>query len=205
MDQSREEQLRWVRAVLAHLGVNATQLAKRAGIAPSTLNRPLNEADYAGHLSGRIIGKIAEVAGLKPMEFPRALAGFGEADAERYSFSDPVFGTATDRAVRELAAGRNGRDPWVMKSHALELSGVLPGDIMIVDLNMQPRPRDLVCAQVYDWKGSRAETIFRLFEPPWLLTHSAREAPAKPLAVDGETVAIKGVVTAVLRSRAQAA
>lgn len=202
MSKSREEQVAWVRAVLAYLGVTATQLARKAGIAPSTLHRPLNEPDWNGLLSGRTLEAIADVSGLRPYEYPARMRGMVEPEAQPFTFDDSKDAADNiDRAVRELTRGRNGRDPWVMKSFALELAGVMPGDIMIVDMNLQPRPHDIVCAQIYDWSGSKAETVFRVYEPPFLVAHSVRTGPEKPLTVDDTSVIIKGVVATILRNR----
>lgn len=192
----------WLRAVASHLSVSPSELARLAGRSPSTLTRYLNDNTGEAGISERTLADIAKAAGVAVMEFPYRPQGFADREAETYVFADPGVGTSTDRAVRELVAGRNGRVAWVMRSHALELSGILPGDILVVDMNLQPRPRDIVCAQLYDWAGDRAETVFRIYQTPWLMTHAAREGPAQPVAVDGQAVVIKGVVTATLRARA---
>lgn len=205
MTTTLQEQVAWVRAIMTYLGVSATELARRAKLAPSTLHRPLNEPDYPGVLSGRTLAAIAAVADVRPLEYPARMRGLSEPEASAYQLSAKV--DAADnvgRAVRELIAGRNGRDAWVAQSHALDLVGVLPGDIVIVDLNLQPKARDIVCAQIYDWSGTRTETVFRVFDPPYLLVRSTR-VDDKPLTVDGASVVIKGVVTAILRAHRRAA
>lgn len=202
MQHSKDEQVAWITAVREHLGVSLTELARRAKIAPSTLQRPVNDPAFPGMISGRSIAAVAQVAGLRPMEYPARMRGLAEADASPFRFEDPNDAADNlNRAVRELVKGRNGRDAWVMKSYALELAGVMPGDILIVDLNLTPRPRDIVCAQIYDWSGMKSETVFRIYEAPYLLTHSMRANVEKPVAVDNSTVIIKGVVDVVLRSR----
>ena len=202
MTNSRETQLAWVRAVLAHLGVSATELARRAKLAPSTLQRPLNDPEWDKMLSGRSMAAIAEVAGLRPLEFPNRVRGLAEAEATKYDFNLSSDASDNfDRAVREMCQGRNGRDAWLMRGYALELSGIMPGDVLIVDMNIQPAQDDIVCAQIYDWSGTKTETVFRLFDPPYLVTHSVRAAREKPLAVDNSTVVIKGVVSTVMRNR----
>lgn len=202
MMSSRETQLAWVKAILAHMGVSATELARRAKIAPSTLQRPLNDPEWASMLSGRTMAAIAEVAGLQPLEFPNRVRGLAETETAPYDFTASRDASDNfDRSVRELCQGRNGRDPWTMKSYALELSGVLPGDVLIVDMNLAPQPDDIVCAQIYDWSGQKAETVFRLYDPPYLVTNSVRAGREKPLTVDNSSVVIKGVVSTILRNR----
>ncbi len=202
MTSVKDEQVSWLRAVVAHTGLTATQLARRAKLAPSTIHRPLNEPDFASLLSARSIAAIAETAGLKPMEFPARARGMSEADAVPYEYGESENAIDNfDRAVRALCAGRNGRDAWVMKSHALDASGVLPGDVLIMDMNRQAKAQDIVCAQIYDWSRRRAETVFRIYDAPYLVTHSVR-GMEKPVLVDNDNVAIKGVVENILRSRA---
>lgn len=202
MQHSKDEQVAWINAVREYLGVSLTELAKRAKIAPSTLQRPVNDPDFPGMISGRSMAAVAQVAGLRPLEYPARMRGLAEADASPFRYED-LNDTADNlnRAVRELVKGRNGRDAWVMKSYALELAGVMPGDVLIVDMNLTPKPRDIVCAQIYDWSGMKSETVFRLYEAPYLLTHSMRNNTEKPVAVDNSSVIIKGVVDVVLRSR----
>ena len=203
MQHSKDEQIAWLKAVREYLGISLTELAKRAKIAPSTLQRPINDPSYPGMVSGRSMAAVAEVAGLRPLEYPSRMRGLAEADASPFSYDERNDAADNlNRAVRELVKGRNGRDAWVMKSYALELAGVMPGDVMIVDMNLTPRPRDIVCAQIYDWSGMKSETVFRIYEAPYLLTHSVRGHFEKPVAVDNSTVIIKGVVDVVLRSRA---
>ncbi|RWN20376.1 MAG: helix-turn-helix domain-containing protein [Mesorhizobium sp.] len=202
MVSPKDQQLAWVRAILAHLGgISANELAQRAKIAPSTIQRPLNEPDWPNALSGTTMAKIAAVAGLQPLEFPPRSGGLGEPEATPFQYDQDAnaIGSNLDRAVRELCRGRNGRDPWVMRSRMLEMSGILPGDILIVDLNLQPRPKDIVCAQMYQWPLMKAETVFRVYEPPYLLTNSG--STSRPVPVDDQDVIIRGVVDGLIRPR----
>lgn len=204
MSASRDDQIAWLRAIIAYTGMSAHQLALKAGINSSTLHRPLNDPNSTGMLSGRTVAALAEAAGVNPMEFPGRSRGLNEPDAQPFEFANHHELDAADnfnRAVRELCSGRNGRDPWIMRSYVLELEGILPGDVMVVDLNSQPRPNDIVCAQLYDWSGTKTETVFRVFNPPYLMTHSLRAGRDKPAVVDGTNVIIKGVVENILRSR----
>jgi hypothetical protein len=203
MPDLKQEQLDWVRAVMAHLGVPSyNALATRAGIDPSLVQKPFNP-NYKGKFGADTLKRIADAAGLRPMEYPDRPAGLGEAEAVRFNYdaSSDAIARNVDRAVRELTSGRNGRDAWVIQGYALELAGFLPGDIVIVDMNITPQPRDIVCAQLYDWTGGKAETVFRLYDPPFLLIHSVRFGSQKPVLVDDDRVVIRGVVDGLLRRR----
>lgn len=204
MADTKQDQLDWVRAVMAHLGLTTyNALAVRAKVDPSLIQKPFNK-NYKGKFGTDTLGKIAAAAGLRVMEWPDRPGGLAEAEAIPFEYdqSGDAIAQNVDRAVRELTRGRNGRDAWQIQGHALELSGYVPGDIVIVDLNMTPRPKDVVCAQVYDWPNRRAETVFRVYDPPFLLTNSIRFGPQKPLLVDDERVSIRGVVDGLFRRRA---
>ena len=202
MMPSREEIQAWVRAVLAWKGWTATEFARRAGVVPSTLNRFLNDPDATHSLSRKTIQLLERQAGLAFMEMPgagRRPAGFAEADAA--PFDGGSRDQLVDNAVRELIRGRNGIDAWVLRSRALETAGYLPGDILLIDLNARAVARDAVCAQIYDWSTGKAETVMRIYQPPYLVGASLDERFQKPLMVDDDVVAIKGVILTSMRAR----
>ncbi len=204
MTNPLEEQRAWLRAILEHTGLTAHSLALKAGLSHTTLRRPLNEPGWKLALSAKTIAAVADAVGLRPMQYPGRSQGFSAPEATRYVFDTAAdaIGGNMDRAVRELTRGRNGRDPWEIKGYGLELAGILPDDIVIVDLNMQARAKDIVCVQLYQWAANRAETVFRLYDPPFIVTHSLRLPNEKPQLVDNDSVVIKGVVDGLLRRRA---
>lgn len=190
--------------MLAHARMKPTELARRIGKAPSTLNRFLNDPGAEHNLSRDTVNLISQELGFAPLEFPsspRRSPGFSEPEATSFDAGTGTGDTLVDEAVRNLVHGRNAVDPWVLRSRAVETAGYLPGDILIVDLNERPRPRDLVCAQVVDWAGGRAETVFRLYEPPYLIAATGDTRLLKPFVVDDDVVIIRGVVVSSLRPR----
>lgn len=207
MPTPKEEQVAWIRAVERYLGVSTTELARRAKLAPSTLQRPLNDKGWTGMVSGKTLAAVADAAGLRPLEFPNPTIGLNEPEAVPFVYDERADAIASnfDRAIRELVRGRNGRDAWVMHSYALELAGVLPGDVLIVDMNLTARPKDIVCAQLYQWSAMKADTVFRIYEPPYLMTSSMRYGTQKPVPVDDQDAVIKGVVDGIFRRRRHAA
>lgn len=61
---------------------------------------------------------------------------------------------------------------------------------------------DIVCAQAYDWSNPReTETLWRIYERPFLVAATRDAAFRKPVLVDGDKIIIKGVVTAIFRAR----
>ena len=57
-----------------------------------------------------------------------------------------------------------------MRDDSMNLSGIMPGDILISELDRACRPKQIVVAQHYQGKG--AKTLIRKYEPPFLMPHS---------------------------------
>ncbi|WP_424956372.1 LexA family protein [Hyphomicrobium sp. 1Nfss2.1] len=202
MELSREDIRAWLNQVLRKSGESATALARRAGIAQSTLTRFLND-DEAPMLKLRTITKIAHATGEQPIISVSGASGRPaqalEEGAKRYEAEEDSPITA---AVSALIGDKKAADAWELGTGAgLELAGYFPGDILIVDLNETAQPGDLVCAQDYRWSEGKAETVFRFYDPPYLTTPSREEGLRKPLLVDNDRVVIKGVVIGSLRPR----
>lgn len=190
----------WLRSLPGLTGKSLSRIAEEVGIARTTLTNKIKPDDPGtSTLNGSIIERIVRYhkvpgPGGAPVPAGIALRGLSE-DAAPYAAAS---GSPLDEAVRALIAGRNGIDPWTVKSRALELFGILPGDVVLVDLNATPRPGDAVCAQVYDWPRDRADTVMRVFEraaPVDVLTaRSLDPGVGPPLVVDGERVVVRGVI-----------
>lgn len=194
----KDEQRAWLVKVLAQTNEAPTGLAMRAGLAPTTLTRFLNNPQHATALSARTISAVENATGVR-FRGGSPLAQLRESEAEPFQHGPDTSPVA--RMV-EAATGRaNGVDPWRLKSRAIEAAGYLPGDILIVDLNADPSPGDVVCAQIYEWGRGQAETVFRVYEPPALVSATADATLRKPYIVDGDRVVIKGVVIAAVRPR----
>ena len=63
LEQQQERQRAFVRAAMEAKGLDATNLARAAGVAPSTLNRFLNQ-EVNHLLSGRTLSAISRVSGI---------------------------------------------------------------------------------------------------------------------------------------------
>lgn len=203
MEPTRDEIVAWLNRALEQTGDTPSGLARRAGLATTTLTRFLNDPG-SPMLSLRSIAKIAHVAGVSPIglaaESPTA-SELREPEAVQYRSNEPQSVVAS--ALQVLTRGRPSASPWVLKSRALDAIGYLPNDILIVDLNLAAAAGDIVCAQAYNWANGQAETMFRLFEAPYLVGATAdpgAHAVRRPLLVDNDRVIIKGVVVSLLRA-----
>lgn len=202
--ESREQQLEYIHRVLALTGWSQSVLARRAGLDPSTLSRFLsNERD--GHaLRPNSLLRIGEVTGIKAGsdsasdDTPGGLSE-SEASPRPTSTADDL----TDAAIQAIVARGMNVDAWTLQSRALELAGYRHGDVLLVSLDEKPQPGDVVCAQIYDWTKSRAETVFRIYQPPFLVPASMDTQLLKPLSLEDGTIAIKGVVIQSFRARAK--
>lgn len=200
VENIRRRQLAWVEAILEHRKWRASRLAQEAGINHSTLSKFLNDPLNVAQLNTLTIEKIAQAGGIPPYEtrVVERAGGFSEAEAEPYG--ETASDMLTKQAVGAIKAGANHIVPWVLRSRALEYGGYVPGDILFVDLNAEPQPGDVVCAQVYDRIG-RAETVFRTYERPYLVALSADMRLRRPILIDDERAQIRGVVIGTYRPR----
>ena len=178
----------WINKVLEQRGWTPNRLAREAGVSPATIPRALNDDRYV--TSNTTLGKISKATGIPtPMEAQAAgTPGFREPDAVRLAGSESAV---------ELH-----QDWWRLGTRAAELAGYLPGDQVLVDQDVAPRAGDLVQAQSYDLQLGTAETIFRIYDPPFLIVRTMDPGiSAKPLTVDGERIRIVGTVVRSVRVR----
>lgn len=203
VENVRRKQLAWINAILEHRGWNRTRLAREAGLDPSALSRFFNDKHNKAQLQTNSIERISSVGGIPPYQTAPAprVSGLAESEAEPLSIPlDTQYSEPFQLALNSIRRSRNGLDGWVMKSRALELEGYMPGDIVFVDLNERPRHGDAVCAQIYDRHG-KAETVFRIYEHPFLVSASTDPATRRPLLVDNNSVVIRGVIVSSIRPR----
>lgn len=194
------DQRDFVMRALKRSGVKyVSTLAKKAGVDPSTLSKFMRGTRDGHVLTFPIIHRLETFSGetFNASSMVPAPPALGEPEAQRL---DPASGTALESLVNAARGGRNTVDPWLLKSRALEAMGLKPGDTLLVDLAMQPKPGDVVCAQVYDWQKGRAETVFRRFDPPYLVAASNDLDLLRPYYIDGQNVRIAGVVTDSFRT-----
>jgi hypothetical protein len=191
----QERQREWLREIVRATGQKASQIAVKANVSDTTLTRLLNNPTYRHTLTQITIDRIKRTYGVPgPEEYAvqgrQGMPGFGEAERVVAQHEPQALAHVIDT----LVGGRNARDVWRLKTEALTQAGYLAGDIVIVDLNAQAAPQDVVCAQVYNWNQGVAETVFRVYDPPFLVAAALDRTAYKPLLVDNDRVIIKGVV-----------
>ncbi len=194
----------WLRAVAAYMNQSLSELALNSGIAASTLTRYINDRSNTLTVTDRTIEAVSKYTGIPRTVMPgqRKLPGFGESEAVPYDARQEEPLPAWVRAAIAAHKGnRNGVEAWVMKGWTLDMLGILPGDILMIDQNKRAKAGNIVCAQITDLATGRAETVMRRYEPPFLLTYSSKLGPARPEQVDDERVIIMGVEDGIIRPR----
>jgi hypothetical protein len=119
--------------------------------------------------------------------------GFSEPELLPLEVPSPVFAgfsLSPDQYVKRL------------NTRALELLGYLPGAKVLFDMSVQPVVDDIVEAQIYNHARGTAETILRLYDPPYIVARTADPGVnQKPQLVDGVNVRIVAVALKSLWER----
>lgn len=200
MEPTREEIRLWLNGVLKKTGLSASALARKAGVATTTLTRFLNDENYRGLPELSTLAKIAAVGGVPAigLDAPAHRKQIGMAEGM-------AFKAKTKRVqaiISALTGDREAAFPWMLTTDALEGVGYLNGDIVIVDDYQKPDVGDVVCVQ-HEQSAAEVSIIFRVYEPPYLVAApidaELRTRLRKPLLVDGSSVRIVGVVTDLVR------
>ncbi len=193
----------WIQAVAQHLNLSLSELAKSSELAPSTVTRYIYDRSGKLGISKRTLDAISAFSGVPYPTMPgqRAVGGFGAPDMVPFNSEEQLDypGWVTD-AVKLAIASRNGVEPWLIKSRALDMLGYLPGDVVLIDQNKRPKSSDIVCAQVTDLATGSSQTVIRRYEPPFIVAHSAKMGPQRPEMVDDERVTIIGVESGLFRA-----
>jgi transcriptional regulator with XRE-family HTH domain len=192
----------WIKAVADYLNMTISALASNSGLAPSTVTRFMNDGTNKLTVQDKTLDAIAIYSGVPKHVLPgtRTLPGMGESEAVLYDpRRDAELPDWVLAAIAAIKGNRNGIEPWVVKGWALELLGIIPGDILVIDQNRRPKNGDIVIAQISDLVTGSAETVMRHYQAPFLVTHSAKMGPTRPEQVDEDRVIIMGVRAGLIR------
>jgi hypothetical protein len=197
----------WLGQVLDAVQMKPSQLAVGASVSDTTLTRLLNNPDYSGTLSPETIERIKKtykVPGPEEYDSSRRSKLIGFAEATRFD----LRGEKRDLAaiVSSIINSRSNVEAWRLKTMALEEAGYLPGDIVFVmqlAAGEHATPQDAVCAVVNDRKSGSVETIWRIYDPPYLVGAAQDRTAYKPLPVDGDHVRIAGVIRESFRPQSR--
>jgi hypothetical protein len=193
---THNEQREWILELSRWLKLDPTLVAERAGLAGTTLTRLVNNSGYRGTLRSTTIRRLTEAYGVpSPEEFARG-AKFPGAEAE------PVDLKASPEltpVLHALAGENHNLELWRLRTDMLAAAGYLAGDILLVDPHGTPKPHDVVSAQIFEIARTTSVTIWRVYDPPYLVSAGLDRIGWKPMAVDGERVRLTGVVKYMIR------
>ncbi|MEY9718811.1 helix-turn-helix domain-containing protein [Sinorhizobium fredii] len=194
MTNLREQQLAWLEHISNSSGLTLTEIARAAGLTPSTLTR-FRANDKFGHsLTAKTVKKIEDATRVPAYESrsrPKVVS-VSEGEAATYVADDPT--NPIHVALNGIVKQSNHLDLWELKTGSLAAVGYSKGMVVIVDRKATPRNGDAVCAQKFDYRRGTAEVIFRVWRTPYLLTAAVDDEPGQPEIVDNENVAIAGVI-----------
>lgn len=198
----------WFKARMKAAGATTWGLGEVIGRDRSVISKLANGAQRMSLEQARLLAQALDVplsemverAGIAGAATAQQLSpGFAETDVAPYIGQGG--GDERNKAIaRALGADRPGVDIWSVRTSAMALGGILPGDHILVDTSAADRcgPGDAVIAQVYS--RTDATTVLRRFEAPVLVAASADPADQRVHVVDGVNVVIRGRVIAVWRA-----
>lgn len=158
----------------------------------------LNNEEYSGTLAPETIERIKDtykVPGPDDLTSSGRPMLIGLSEAARFDPGRERGELAT--VVSAIMRGRTSMEAWRLKTMALEGVGYLPGDVLFVRFLTEgegPKPQDAVAATLVDHQHGSAETVWRVYDPPFLVGASNDRTAYKPVLVDGDRVRIVGVV-----------
>lgn len=199
----------WFKKQAKRAGVTAADIADRMGRHHSVVSRiytgrqrmSLDQAKAFAEALDVPLDQVLEHAGeLDGDQAQQLQPGFAEADAAPWR-GEGVERMRVDDMAQALGAQRPGVDVWRVRSGAMALQGILPGDMILVDTHAAERVRagDIVIAQRYDNAAGIAVTLLRRFEPPVLVAAGADTLDRRVHVVDNDNVVIRGKVVACWR------
>lgn len=185
------------------LASNLRDRIKARGLTPHGVSRAagLNPNAVRDILAGKVrsarfqtVAALARVLGCRPEELagtipPPRLAE----DAMRLETADASW---TLQAA--IYPGHPSAFPLRATSDALGDAGVMAGDILIVDPDLEPRDGDLAVVLFHAKDDQPTETLLREIAGPFLRPRSANPVHM-PLGRDWKRARVAGIVTRVLR------
>lgn len=200
MDQRETKE--WLRAIARHMNLSPSQLALNSGMAASTLTRYLNDQSNSVGITQGSIEKVAHYSGFRPLQLPGgSRPGMAEPDTIPFRQDNTEWPNWIEAAVQAALSGKNGIEPWVMKGAALDGIGVMPGDIVIIDRSARAKSGDVVLVEVKDFNANTSDNLLRLYQTPFVTTHSMRLGPGRPEHVDDARVIVAGVSVGTIRAQ----
>lgn len=190
-------------------GVTAEDIAAKMGRDRSVVSRiyvgrqPMtpDQAKVFAEVLEVPLNEVMERAGILTREEAQIVTpGFSEGDATLFIPKDQSQASMDARAAA-FGGDKPGIDVWKVTTRAMQLSGYMPGDFILVDTHQSEmcKTGDIVIAQQYNFQAGTAITLLRRLEPPVLVAASPDPEDERVKIVDGDNVSIRGKVIASWR------
>ena len=189
----------WLDSILkGEKGLTINELARRSGVHRQTISRYLKPKPGHSHrMEKDNIVKIARAANVTPPEaiYPLVANSFGFNEEEAVPLEP-------ERIPAELKPEHPGQFVWELRTRILELPpfAMMPGDLLLTDDRVDPRPGQVVRAQIYNSMGEVEQTVWRGYRPPFLVTATMDQSlDTDPVLMQHGRFAIMGTVIRMQR------
>ena len=189
VSDARAEAQQLIKEIMERYLVEIGDIGERANLNPSTIYRWLDpsKTNAPSTTSLRKIRAAFDLDSPRPGGRP---TGFAEQELARYD-GPPLEG--------ELKYDNPNQTRFVLQTRALDMLGLMQGDIVLVDLTAKPKSGDIAYVQIYSPDGS-AETKLRLLRGDFLYARSFDPTIFEtPIYHDGDRVVLKGKLVRSLR------
>jgi SOS-response transcriptional repressor LexA len=197
MTSLRDQQLAWLDHITNSSGLTITEIARAAGLHPSSLTRFRAKNENGHTLTSKTVKKIEDATRVPAYEsrYIPDIVLHRQDEAQPFAIielkntADPMWS-----AVETLKQAANHIEMWTLKTSSIAALGYRPGMVVVVDKQATARNGDAVLAQKIDFRRGSAEALFRVYRTPYLLTAYDDGEPGQPEIVDDEQVKISGVI-----------
>lgn len=186
---ARQEQRDLVDEVVALSGLELSKVAERIQRHHTVLTNFMNRPGHKGLLGAVTVFRLKALKRQLEEQRRGASIGFREEGAGYQTHE------ASLRAYLDAIEGHPDiARVLTLGTQSLEGIGFRHGDLVIVDYTRPAKPGEPVCADLRDpTSGAVIETVFRLFEPPYLVAASIEREFRRPIEID-RNVAIRGPI-----------
>lgn len=197
-----------LKQLLGRHGINQTNLAQILGRDKSVVTnlfqgRRQLKAEEAMLIARHIGVPVTQILGIRETTAARALAEppvlipFQHEPERCKKHANVVKKDGKFFLETEESAGYS-RKAYALevRDESMNLSGILPGDIVISELDRPCKPGQTVIAQHYQGRG--AKTIIRKYTPPFLMSHSTA-ASFQPLSLEKDEARLVSPVLKLIR------
>lgn len=200
-DETEDKALlaKWLAEILEDRRLSVNKAAKETRISKTQIGRYLS-----GEGSMPSLAYIKRIGNLAPhIHAPIGLLPSANGTSTPRREKDVIQLEVDDNCPIELKPKTPEQIVFRLKTRAIEMPPYcyLPGDILLLDRSLtKPKAGKAVCAEIYNLQDETRETVFRAWDPPYLMiATNDPKVPRTPIYVDGEKVAILGTVVRSLR------